>query len=57
MSSKSHIALVREGQEDLLRSGTDVTVNLRAGGSPETEIDDRWTKERYHQFFRRFAVE
>jgi Zn-dependent M28 family amino/carboxypeptidase len=37
IEDKSHIALIRDGKEDVLRFGTDVGVNLRAELTPSVE--------------------
>lgn len=37
LEDKSHVALVRDGKEDVLRFGDDVAVNLRAELTPEVE--------------------
>ena len=37
VEDKSHLALVRDGKEDVLRFGTDVAVNLRAELTPSVE--------------------
>jgi Zn-dependent M28 family amino/carboxypeptidase len=37
VEDKSHLALVRDGKEDVLRFGTDVAVNLRAELTPSIE--------------------
>ena len=37
LEDKSHVALVRDGKEDVLRFGADVTINLRAELTPSVE--------------------